>query len=117
LLWRGYRVCLSTHSPHVLDVVWALQVLRSHGGAEEDVLDLFNLRPDSSTKSLARTALSKDMQVHYFQRNGTVVDISTLDPGAEDGTIAGWGGLSEFSGHVGDIVARVVARSQQEAQP
>lgn len=28
LLGRGYRVCLSTHSTHVLDLVWALQVFR-----------------------------------------------------------------------------------------
>ena len=31
LLWRGYRVCLSSHSPHVLDLVWALQVIKQHG--------------------------------------------------------------------------------------
>jgi hypothetical protein len=117
LLWRGYRVCLSTHAPHVLDVVWALRVLQAHGGSENDVLDLFNLRADNSTRSLAKTALSKQMQVHYFQRDGVVKNISTLDPGAEDGATAGWGGLSEFSGHVGDIIARVVARGGQEAQP
>jgi AAA domain, putative AbiEii toxin, Type IV TA system len=28
LLWRGYKVCLSTHSPQVLDLVWALRNLR-----------------------------------------------------------------------------------------
>jgi hypothetical protein len=117
LLWRGYRVCLSTHSPHVLDVVWALRVLQAHGGNERDVLDLFALKTDGSTRSLAKTALEKQLRVHYFQRDGVVKDISTLDPGAEDGATAGWGGLSEFSGHVGDIVARVVARGGQEAQP
>lgn len=117
LLWRGYRVCLSTHSPHVLDVVWALRVLQANGGQEKDVLDLFSLRSSPSTKSLAQTALAKQMRVHYFQRDGIVRDISTLDPGAEDGATAGWGGLSEFSGRVGDIVARVVARNRQEAQP
>jgi predicted ATPase len=30
LLVRGYRVCVSTHSPHVLDVVWALKAIREH---------------------------------------------------------------------------------------
>lgn len=116
LLRRGYRVCLSTHSPQVLDVVWALRLLQTHGGTERDVLDLFNLRVSDPTRNIARAALSKQMRVHYFQRDGTVQDISSLDPGAEDGATAGWGGLSEFSGHVGDIVARAVARSQKEAQ-
>ncbi len=117
LLWRGYRVCLSTHSPHVLDVVWALRVLQAHGGVERDVLDLFNIKTDASTRGLARAALEKEMRVYYFQRDGAVKDISSLDPAAEDNATAGWGGLSEFSGHVGDIVARVVARGAQEAQP
>lgn len=30
LLWRGYRVVISTHSPLILDVVWALRQLRGH---------------------------------------------------------------------------------------
>ena len=39
-------------------------------------------------------------------------DISDLDPGAEDSHEAGWGGLTEFSGQVGDVVAEVAARNQ-----
>jgi hypothetical protein len=31
LLWRGYRVALSTHSPHVLTAVWMLRRLKEHG--------------------------------------------------------------------------------------
>lgn len=30
LLQRGYRVCLSTHSTHVLDIVWALGVFKRY---------------------------------------------------------------------------------------
>jgi len=92
-------------------------VLQTHNGSERDVLDLFNLRVNSSTTTIANAALSKQLRVHYFGRDGMVQDISSLDPGAEDSATAGWGGLTEFSGHVGDIVARTVARSQHEAQP
>ncbi len=111
LLLRGYHVCLSTHSPHVLDVVWALRVMQAEGGTERDVLDLFHLRLNDQTKKIAESALSKDMRVYYFQHGGNVLDISSLDPAADDSATAGWGGLSEFSGHVGDLVARVVARN------
>lgn len=114
LLLRNYRVCISTHSPHVLDVVWALRQLQAQHGREKDVLDLFGLATNQETRKIAASALQKQMRVYYFQRNGFVADISTLDPGAADDAVAGWGGLSEFSGHVGDIVARVVARSYQE---
>jgi hypothetical protein len=108
LLSRGYRVCLSTHSPHVLDVVWALRIMRERGGSAQDVLNLFQLRSNPATKTLADRVLKKTTAVYYFQRNGTVRDISGLDPGSENTGEAGWGGLSEFSGHVNDIVAAVV---------
>jgi energy-coupling factor transporter ATP-binding protein EcfA2 len=114
LLARGYRICLSTHSPHVLDVVWALRVIREQGGSTSDVLDLFDLPRTSAMKSLAESALSKEIKVYYFQRGGTVQDISRLDPGAEDAAESGWGGLSEFSGRVGEVVARVAAKHQLE---
>ena len=115
LLSRGYKVCLSTHSTHVLDVVWTLRTLREHHGTVEDVLDLFELRENPPTKELAEAVLQKDFRVHFFQRNGQVKDISGLDPGSENGAESGWGGLSGFSGHAGDIVARVVARNQNSS--
>src|SRR5258708_393266 len=41
LMWRGYKVCLSTHSPHVLDWVWALRHLREHHADPKKILSLF----------------------------------------------------------------------------
>lgn len=118
LLSRGYRVCLSTHSPHVLDVVWALQFMKNKGGAAKDVLSIFDIKSDASTRSLAGAGLQKDLKVYFFGRDGDVRDISNLDPGAESDFESGWGGLTEFSGRVGDVVARVANRFEtQEAKP
>lgn len=113
LLWRGYRVCLSTHSPSVLDIVWALQVCQTHGGQVEDVLRLFELPANGQSRPLAEAALRKSARVYYFQTDGTVRDISRLDPSAEALAEAGWGGLTEFSGRVGDLVAGIMSRSQK----
>jgi hypothetical protein len=110
LLSRGYRVCLSTHSPHVLDVIWALQFMKKKGGAAKDVLNIFDLPSDSGTRSLAEAGLHKQLNVYFFGRDGEVTDISNLDPGSESGIESGWGGLTEFSGHVGKIVSRVANR-------
>jgi len=44
LLWRGYRVCLSSHSPHVLDVVWALRIIAEHGADANRLLEVFDAR-------------------------------------------------------------------------
>jgi len=108
LLWRGYRVCLSTHSPHVLDVVWALRIIRHHRADPARLLDVFSAKKTSPMKTVAKAALSTEPKVYYFDRNGRTRDISSLDPGADDALEAGWGGLSEFSGRVADVVANVV---------
>ena len=110
LLRRGYRVCLSTHSPHVLDVVWALQTLKTHGGVDKDVLRLLGLPSNPVTKALAGSALGKRISVQYFKPGVGAIDISSLDPGSSKADVAGWGGLTEFTANVGDVVADVVAR-------
>lgn len=110
LLRRGYRVCLSTHSPHVLDVVWALQTLKTHGGTEKDVLRLLSMPSNPAMKAIASSALEKTISVQYFKPGIGAVDISPLDPGSDRADMAGWGGLTEFSASIGDIVAEVVAR-------
>lgn len=110
LLRRGYRVCLSTHSPHVLDVVWALQTLKVHGGTDKDVLRLLGLPSNPAMKAIASAALGKKISVQYFKPGVGAVDISSLDPGSGQSDVAGWGGLTEFTASVGDVVADVVAR-------
>ena len=112
LLLRGYRVSLSTHSPHVLDVVWALRFFQDNGGGFRDVLKLLGLGLTPRTRELAEVALESVLRVYYFSREGSVQEISDLDPGSEDSSESGWGGLTEFSGHVGDVVAEVAARNQ-----
>jgi len=109
LLSRGYKVSVSTHSPHVLDVVWALKVFREHKAPAERILELFNTKKTDQMKRLAKDIMGKCARVYYFDREtGNVRDISNLDPGSDEAAEAGWGGLSEFSGRVADIVAQVV---------
>jgi hypothetical protein len=111
LLSRGYKVCLSTHSPHVLDVVWALQFIKKNGGDHKDVSNIFNLSTNG-TFPLTSAALQKELNVYYFGRDGEVRDISNLDPGSDSTAESGWGGLTEFSSHIGDIVAKVARRAE-----
>ena len=108
LLWRGYRVCLSSHSPHVLDVVWALRIIAEHGADAGRLLEVFDARKTDPMKAVAKEALSKTAKVHYFTQNGYTKDISRLDPGSVEWEEAGWGGLSDFSGRVADVVAEAV---------
>ena len=110
---RGYRVCLSTHSPHVLDIVWALGFFQKNNGQQEDVLKLLDLSPTPKTRQIATAALESKFRTYYFARDGKVHDISPLDPGSETLAEGGWGGLTEFSGRVGDVVAEVANRNEE----
>ena len=115
LLGRGYRVVLSTHSPHVLDVLWGLRTLQDLDAEPERIIDMFGLRRHSpEMRKIAQAAIGKEYRVFYFDRSSgsashVVRDISTLDPGADDPQEAGWGGLTEFSGRVGEVVAEAVS--------
>ncbi len=110
LLSRGYRVCISTHSPHVLDLVWAIKVFQRHRAGSEKLLQLFDVRPTVGMKEMAGAAIRKTANVYYFDpATHKTADISDLDPGAPDAAQARWGGLTEFSGRVADVVADVVA--------
>ena len=122
LLLRGYRVVLSTHSPHVLDVVWGLRTIQDCRADPDKVIDMFGLgRHSAGMRKIAKAASEKEYRVFYFDRSsggsGHVVrDISALDPGADNPGEANWGGLTEFSGRVGEVVAEIVSSIGAEAE-
>lgn len=109
LLWRGYRVVLSTHSPLVLTVVWMLRRLRESHARWQLVCEGFGIQNNQrALKKVAQAALEKSVRAHLlsFGDDGKVrsKDISSLDPGAEDDDVSGWGGLTGFSSRFGDAV-------------
>jgi hypothetical protein len=106
LLRRDYTVCLSTHSPQVLDVVWAIRNPKAYGASPEKLLELFRAPRTPQMKEFAARILAKDLRVYYFDAGtGTSKDISTLDPASADDIESGWGGLAEYSGRIADVVA------------
>ena len=60
LVARGYRVCLSTHSPQVLDAVWALKHLRENHADAEAFLNIFEASNSPPMQKLANTVLEED---------------------------------------------------------
>lgn len=114
LLSLGYRVVLSTHSPIVLAVVWMLRRLRETGARWQLVCEAFGVEPRgrASLKKVAEAALQKDVRTYLLAFGGghtvSSKEISSLDPGAEDDDIAGWGGLTGFGSRFGDVVRQAV---------
>lgn len=117
LLWRGYRVVMSTHSPLVLTVVWMLRRLRESKARWQLVCDAFGVGNRGPLKKVAQAALKKKLCAHvlYFV-HGKVYskDISSLDPGAEDDDVSGWGGLTAFSSRFGDAVRRAANEATRQ---
>lgn len=101
-----------THSPQVLEAVWALRNLRENGATPKDLLALFNAPETPAMMEMARRALQKIIKVHYFERDKPTCDISHLDPASENSVENAWGGLTEFSARANDAVARAVANSK-----
>ena len=112
LLRRGYRVCFSTHSPHLLEALWAVRHLSASSAAPSELLTMFDVPHTPSLRKLAVTAMRKKIKVFYFDRDGgKSTDISDLDPSAGQTAEAGWGGLTEFSERANTIVARALVNS------
>jgi energy-coupling factor transporter ATP-binding protein EcfA2 len=115
LMRRGYKVVLSTHSPVVLDMVWALQEFKKLGSTESSVRQIFDLPSTPDAKRIAQSALTKDYGVYCFDRDGSARDISNLDPGAVETAESEWGGISGFATKTNNAIADAVAAA--EAKP
>ena len=109
LMNMGYKIIVSTHSPVFLEFAWAFNILKNGDIAHkyEALCEMFDMTKDS--EGVFKGIFDKNIGTVYFSREkGQVVskDITSLDAASEDDAIAEWGGLSQFSGKVTDIVSR-----------
>ena len=110
LIHNGLKVIVSTHSTTLLDFAWAFNIVKkSEAANKEDALyEMFDLHKNAATSQIFEGLLSKQLSTYYFSRTATgkvtSTDISSLDAGSEDSAISEWGGLSQFSSKVADIV-------------
>jgi len=101
LLWRGYRVIISTHATLVLDVVFTLRTLGERTKrAPASLFEAFGIRKYPATQRVLDAALEHSYKTFLldFENNRVVSkDISALDPSSSDPAEAEWGGLTGFS--------------------
>lgn len=120
LLWRGYKVVLSTHSPHILAAVWMLRVLAKSNADWKYVCEAFGVPKSAALKGVATSALEKDYRVHLLEftsdNHVESKDISTLDPSSDDDDVSGWGGLTGFTSHFAETVRKAVLESERNGQ-
>ena len=113
LIARGYKLIISTHSPVLLELLWAMNYVKGLNGTPADLFELFSLEKNSSMTTTFNTVIKdKSFATYFFEQNneGVVVkDISSLDAGSEDNAISNWGGLTDFSSKAGDVISKLVA--------
>ena len=115
LVARGYRVCLSTHSSQVIEVLWALRNLQLNGASGQALLGVFEAPSTAPMRRLAETMLTKSVKVYYFDSTtGATSDISELDVDSKDAGGDGWGGLIESSDRANSAVARAAANAERQ---
>ncbi|HHH31599.1 MAG TPA: ATP-binding protein [Polyangiaceae bacterium] len=116
LLWRGYRVVITTHSPDVVAAAWMFQQLKEAQASWKAVLEGIGLPKHNTLREVGEAALAATCKTHhlFFDSDGRVrsQDISSLDVGSDDLREAAWGGLTEFTTGYAEAVAKAVARSE-----
>jgi len=110
LIHSGYHLIISTHSPVLLEAIWAIRFLQRENSDVKFLHQLFNLEPsESMTEFFENILQNKTFLTYYFdqQNDGVhVKDISSLDPGDLDTAIAEWGGLTSFSSRASEVVSQ-----------
>lgn len=118
LLHRNYRVALSTHSPTVLDVLWALRMLKGSKGAAQRLCEIFGLAPRHDVVAVMNSALAASVSVTYLDydetNHVTSTDISDLDPASDDANMSGWGGLTDFPARVSAALLNTPPPEQED---
>lgn len=110
LLSREYKVIISTHSPVLLEFAWAFNYLKKSAVGYNGLFDLFDITKSTQTKKMFENIIEKKtINTFYFARRNQQVfstNISILDAASENEDISAWGGLSQFSSKVTDIVSK-----------
>jgi len=98
----------------LLEFVWAYNELKKlrPDCRLKAISDLFQLSARNTVKEIFSDVFKKDIKTYFFSRKNDRVestDISSLDVNSTDPDVFEWGGLTKFSSHVNEIVAKYVS--------
>ncbi len=117
LIYKGYKVIISTHSPVILELSWAIGIMKEMDADPSHLIYLFEMDYENNKEVndvFSDIIQNKTFKTYYFNRKPEGVftqDISSLDPGTEDPNISDWGGLTSFGTRASEIVSNIVAKN------
>ena len=119
LLRRRYKVIISTHSSQILEMIWAINIIKkAREGKALYLKNLFGIK-SPYLDNIWESAVKKNYRVFYFKPDNEhirVKDISSLDL-FEDEEIAEWGGLTSFATRASDVVSDVISETEKIEEP
>ncbi len=112
----GYKVIVSTHSPVLLEFVWAYNYLKRIPKDKRIIAlcEVFGVQ-DSMRNNLGfmKDIYEKEVRTYFFSRHSTgkvtAKDITSLDVFSEDVDENEWGGLTQFSTKANEVVSKYMA--------
>ena len=117
LIHAGYKVVVSTHSPILLEFVWAYNYLKNIPEKKRvgALCEVFGIQSSKKNNlNFLNDIYEKDIKTYYFSRNTSgkveAKDISSLDVYSEDVAINEWGGLTQFSSKANEVVSKYMAQ-------
>ena len=117
LIHAGYKVVVSTHSPILLEFVWAYNYLKNIPEKKRvgALCEVFGIQSSKENNlNFLNDIYEKDIKTYYFSRNTSgkveAKDISSLDVYSEDVAINEWGGLTQFSSKANEVVSKYMAQ-------
>jgi hypothetical protein len=108
---RGYRLVISTHSPLVLHLMWALNRLgrEPESDREQKLRRIFEVSSGDLAEHFTARLLGARRAVYSLYTEpgagASARDISTLDPLSDDGQEAAWGGHLDHTSRIADVLA------------
>ncbi len=102
LINNGYKIIISTHSTVFLDFVWF--VSKFNDASKEEFDKYVSQALSFNIKDFNFYAKRSNIKTYFF-KDGVSKDISTLDAMSDDNDIADWGGITDFSTKISDILS------------
>ena len=111
LIVSGYQVIVSTHSSIFIEFAWAFNTLKDNSSNFQEALcSIFKVSTDSSVGRMLSEMRQKSVKTYFFSRHEDdskvyTKDISSLDVASDEPSLSEWGGLSEFSTRVNNVIS------------
>lgn len=113
----GYKVIVSTHSPVLLEFVWAYNCLKNIpiDKRVNALCEIFGIKYSKKNNfNFIDIIYEKDIKTYFFSRDTSgkvkAKDITSLDVYSEDVAINEWGGLTQFSSKANEVVSKYMAQ-------